>query len=224
MGEASHAVRYSRAVFGVVSVTREPRKSASASPPVVGFIWRRSSGAARATIACSRALSVTPSLDALLGRSASRREHSAVVTWAQARGHLLWGSGAGRRVLRIDVHPGPPARGEDHGDATIRRHLVLIGALDLLGGEGEHSARDGVGRAPGESHDRMVLLPAQRLRGLVLDLHGGFGEAGQHVALAGQSPAESGELDRLELQRPVRKEKLRLVHVVLSLSRLVYSP
>src|SRR5262249_37358531 len=48
------------------------------------------------------------------------------------------GSGTGRRVLRVDVHPGPLARAEDHGDAPIRGDLVLVGALDLLGCEGEH--------------------------------------------------------------------------------------
>src|SRR5215468_10666291 len=48
MGEASHAVRYSTAVFGVVSVTREPRKSATASAPMEGFICRKSPRAAEA--------------------------------------------------------------------------------------------------------------------------------------------------------------------------------
>src|SRR5215813_3712351 len=42
--------------------------------------------------------------------------------------------------------------------------------------------------------------------------------------LTGQAPAEGGELNRLELQRPVREEELLLVHVVLSPSRPVYSP
>src|SRR5215470_8091856 len=165
-------------------------------------------------------MSATPSLDALLGRSASRREHSAVVTWAQARGHLLWGSGAGRRVLRVDVHPGPPARAEDHRDATIRGHLVLVGALYLLGREDEHGARDRVGGAAGEPNDRVVLLPAQRHGRLVLDFYGGLGKAGKHVPLARQPPAKGGELNRLELQRAVREEELRLVHVVCRLANL----
>src|SRR5215470_6055735 len=155
-------------------------------------------------------MSVAPSLDALLGAAigSGGRDHGGSIAPSQyglKRVISCGGSGTGRRVLRVDVHPGPLARAEDRGDAAIRRHLVLIGALDLLGGEGEHSARDRVGRAPRESHDRMVLLPAQG--------HGGLVETGQHVTLTGQAPAEGGQLHRLELQRPVREEKLFLVHV-----------
>src|SRR5437870_2878833 len=57
IGDAAHAVLYSTAVFGVDSITLEPRNSATASVPMLGLIRRRSSGAARATMHWSLALS-----------------------------------------------------------------------------------------------------------------------------------------------------------------------
>src|SRR5215813_9213207 len=107
-------------------------------------------------------MSATPSLDALRGaaiRSDGWHHGGSIApSWhglKRAAVSRARGSGAGRRVLRVDVRPGSPTRGEDHGDAPIRGHLVLVGALDLFRREGEHGARDRVGRAPGESYDRM---------------------------------------------------------------------
>src|SRR5437773_10609712 len=57
IGDAAHAVLYSTEVFGVASITLTPRNSATASVPMLGLIRRRSSGAARATMHWSLALS-----------------------------------------------------------------------------------------------------------------------------------------------------------------------
>src|SRR5215467_15771618 len=82
-------------------------------------------------------MSVAPCLDALLGaviRSDGRHHGESIAPsrYGLKRVISCGGSGTARRVLCVDVHPGPPARGEDHGDATIRGDLVLVGALDLL--------------------------------------------------------------------------------------------
>src|SRR5438094_9832255 len=57
IGDAAHAVLYSTEVFGVASITLTPRSSATASLAMLGLIRRRSSGAARATMHWSLALS-----------------------------------------------------------------------------------------------------------------------------------------------------------------------
>src|SRR5215471_19371662 len=104
-------------------------------------------------------MSATPSLDALLGaaiRSDGQHYGGSIARslhgLKRAAISRTRGSGAGRRMLRVDVHPGSLARVEDHGDAAICGHLVLVGAPDLLGCDGEHGACDRVGRATGESH------------------------------------------------------------------------
>src|SRR5262252_1173540 len=68
-------------------------------------------------------MSATPSLDALLGAAigSGGPHHGGSIApsrYGLKRVISCGGSGAGRRVLRVDVHPGPPARGEDNGDAT----------------------------------------------------------------------------------------------------------
>src|SRR5262249_54428012 len=71
-------------------------------------------------------MSATPSLDALLGaaiRSDGQHYGGSIARslhgLKRAAISRTRGSGAGRRMLRVDVHPGSLARVEDHGDAAI---------------------------------------------------------------------------------------------------------
>src|SRR5882672_11305417 len=57
IGDAAQTVLYSTEVFGVDSITLTPRNNARASPARLGLIRRRSSGAARATMHWTLALS-----------------------------------------------------------------------------------------------------------------------------------------------------------------------